>query len=78
MFLLFVYLFLALIVSFICSVMEAVLLSTPHSFLIVKQESGKPWAKKFISLKSNIDKPISAILTLNTIAHTVGAAGVGA
>ncbi len=58
--------------------MEAVLLSTPHSFLVVKLESGNSWAKKFISLKSNIDKPISAILTLNTIAHTVGAAGVGA
>lgn len=78
MLLLLVYLFLALFVSFICSIMEAVLLSTPHSYLIVKQESGNSWAKKFISLKSNIDKPISAILTLNTIAHTVGAAGVGA
>jgi len=78
MFLLLVYLSIALFVSFICSVMEAVLLSTPHSFLVVKLESGNSWAKKFISLKSNIDKPISAILTLNTIAHTVGAAGVGA
>jgi CBS domain containing-hemolysin-like protein len=36
------------------------------------------WAKKFIGLKSNIDRPLSAILSLNTIAHTVGAAGVGA
>ncbi len=78
MLLLFVYLILALLVSFLCSIMEAVLLSTPHSYLITKQESGGAWVRKFISLKSNIDKPISAILTLNTIAHTVGAAGVGA
>jgi CBS domain containing-hemolysin-like protein len=78
MFLLFIYLFLALVVSFLCSIMEAVLLSIPRSFLIVNKESGKTWAKIFIQLKSNIDKPLSAILTLNTIAHTVGAAGVGA
>jgi len=58
--------------------MEAVLLSTPQSFLIVKHEKGNAWAKEFINLKTNIDKPLSAILSLNTIAHTVGAAGVGA
>ena len=78
MFLLFAYLFLALFVSFICSIMEAVLLSTPQSFLIVKQEEGHHWAKSFIELKINIDKPLSAILSLNTVAHTIGAAGVGA
>lgn len=78
MILLFFYLILALLISFLCSIMEAVLLSTSHSYLIMKQESGNKWAKKFIRLKSNIDKPISAILTINTIAHTVGAAGVGA
>jgi CBS domain containing-hemolysin-like protein len=71
------YLFLALIISFICSIMEAVLLSTPHSFLFVKQENGHVWAKLLLKLKSNIDKPLSAILSLNTIAHTIGAAGVG-
>jgi len=58
--------------------MEAVLLSTPNSFLIVKDESENSWAKAFLGLKSNIDKPLSAILSLNTVAHTVGAAGVGA
>ena len=78
MILLFVYLFLALVVSFLCSIMESVLLSTPQSFLIVKKEKGQQWADIFISLKDNIDKPLSAILTLNTVAHTVGAAGVGA
>ncbi|TLX76537.1 DUF21 domain-containing protein [Labilibacter sediminis] len=72
------YLFLALFVSFLCSIMESVLLSTPQSFLIVKQDKGHHWAKSFIDLKVNIDKPLSAILSLNTVAHTVGAAGVGA
>lgn len=72
------YLFLALFVSFLCSVMEAVLLSTPHSFLFVKSNKDQKWASSFIDLKSNIDRPLSAILSLNTVAHTVGAAGVGA
>ena len=76
--LLFFYLSIALFVSFLCSITEAVLLSTPQSFLIVKQEEGNAWAKIFIELKSSIDKPLSAILSLNTVAHTVGAAGVGA
>ena len=78
MILLLFYLFLALVVSFLCSIMEAVLLSTPQSFLIVKNENGNAWAKSFVDLKTNIDKPLSAILSLNTVAHTVGAAGVGA
>ena len=72
------YLLLALFVSFLCSIMESVLLSTPQSFLIVKQEKGHAWAKLFIDLKNKIDKPLSAILSLNTVAHTIGAAGVGA
>jgi CBS domain containing-hemolysin-like protein len=58
--------------------MESVLLSTPQAFLIVKQENGEVWAKAFIELKKKIDKPLSAILSLNTVAHTIGAAGVGA
>lgn len=72
------YLLLALVVSFICSIMESVLLSTPQSFLLVKQDEKHEWAGKFIALKVNIDKPLSAILSLNTVAHTIGAAGVGA
>ncbi len=78
MILLLAYLFLALFVSFLCSIMESVLLSTPQSFLIVKHQKGNQWAKNFIDLKTNIDKPLSAILSLNTVAHTIGAAGVGA
>jgi len=72
------YLLLALIVSFLCSIMESVLLSTPQSFLLVMQDKGHQWAGNYINLKFNIDKPLSAILSLNTVAHTIGAAGVGA
>lgn len=78
MILLIFYLFLALFVSFLCSVMESVLLSTTPSFLNAEEESGHKAAKIFIKLKSDIEKPLSAILTLNTVAHTIGAAGVGA
>jgi CBS domain containing-hemolysin-like protein len=45
---------------------------------MVNQDKGNMWADSFIDLKANIDKPLSAILSLNTVAHTVGAAGVGA
>jgi CBS domain containing-hemolysin-like protein len=76
--LLFAYLFLALFTSFLCSIVEAVLLSTPLSYLRAKAERGDKSAVAFIKLKLNIDKPLSAILSLNTVAHTVGAAGVGA
>lgn len=76
--LLVVYLFIALFISFLCSVMEAVLLSTPISYLKSKLESGDKGAETMVALKEDIDKPLSAILSLNTIAHTVGAAGVGA
>lgn len=76
--LLLVYLFIALFTSALCSIMEAVLLSTPISYLRAKANKGDDNAKTFIGLKKNIDKPLSAILSLNTVAHTVGAAGVGA
>lgn len=76
--LLLIYLFTALITSFICSIMEAVLLSTPVSYLKSKLENGDKSAEAMLKLKSDIDKPLSAILSLNTVAHTVGAAGVGA
>ncbi|RCW77011.1 hemolysin family protein [Saliterribacillus persicus] len=78
MILLFFYLFLALGVSFLCSILEAVFLSTNPSYLSVKAENGNKRAKVFLHMKDNVDRPLSAILTLNTIAHTVGASGVGA
>lgn len=76
--LLLLYLFTALGISFLCSVLEAVLLSTPMSFISMLEKDGRPGAALLKKYKQNIDKPISAILSLNTIAHTVGAAGVGA
>jgi CBS domain containing-hemolysin-like protein len=76
--LLLLYLFIALFTSFICSITESVLLSTPLSYLKAKENNGDKAASAFIKLKENVDRPLSAILSLNTIAHTVGAAGVGA
>ena len=76
--LLFAYLALVLVVSFICSIMESVLLSLPVSYIISRIENGQQKAKKMLALKENVDQPLSAILSLNTVAHTVGAAGVGA
>ena len=76
--LLLLYLFTALSLSFLCSILEAVLLSTPMSFITMKENEGNKTAKKLKIFKQDIDRPISAILSLNTIAHTVGAAGVGA
>lgn len=72
------YLSLALSLSFLCSVLEAVLLSTPMSFITMKEQSHAKFATLLKKFKSNPDKPIAAILSLNTIAHTVGASGVGA
>ena len=71
------YLIGALSLSFLCSVLEAVLLSTPMSFISMKENQGAKTAKLLREYKTNIDKPVAAILSLNTIAHTIGAAGVG-
>lgn len=76
--LLLLYLFIALITSFLCSIMEAVLLSTSLSYLKSRFENGDKSAETMLKQKGDIDKPLSAILSLNTVAHTVGAAGVGA
>lgn len=75
--LIFLYLFGALALSFMCSILEAVLLSTPMSFISMKEEQGVKAATRLKGYKSNIDRPVAAILSLNTIAHTIGAAGVG-
>ncbi|MGA1203605.1 MAG: CNNM domain-containing protein [Planctomycetota bacterium] len=70
----------ALGASFLCSVLEAVLLSTSASYVEVQIEKGRRSARVMRRLidRENIDRSIAAILTLNTIAHTVGAAGAGA
>jgi CBS domain containing-hemolysin-like protein len=69
---------LALGVSFLCSIMEAVLLSVSPSFVARQEQEGHPIGRRLRQLKDNVDKPLAAILSLNTIAHTVGAAGAGA
>lgn len=71
------YLFGALAVSFLCSVLEAVLLSTPVSYICMKEQQGAKSAPLMMKYKTNVDRPVAAILTLNTVAHTIGAAGVG-
>jgi len=68
---------LAIVVSFLCSLLEAVLLSITPSFAQIKLQQGGPTGRQLEVFKSNIDRPLAAILTLNTIAHTVGAIGVG-
>ncbi len=78
MFLLILYFVIAVIVSFLCSILEASLLSTPRLFLLANKQEKKSWADLFLYYKENIDKPLSAILSINTLANTIGAAGVGA
>jgi CBS domain containing-hemolysin-like protein len=63
--------------SFLCSILEAVLLSVTPTFINVKKQEGKDYALTLESLKKDVDKPLIAILTLNTIAHTLGAMMVG-
>lgn len=78
MFLLVLYLFIALFFSFLCSVAEAVLLSVSRVHIVMMENNGQKAGKILHELKADINKPLTAILTLNTVAHTVGAAGVGA
>jgi CBS domain containing-hemolysin-like protein len=68
----------ALVFSFLCSVAEAVILSVSPSFVAHLEQQGDPLAKRLKKLKKNIDRSLAAILTLNTIAHTLGAGGAGA
>jgi len=78
MLLLLFYLFLALGVSFLCSILEAVLLSLTPSHITLMAQENETVGKRLKTLKDDVDRPLSALLSLNTIAHTVGAAGVGA
>lgn len=63
--------------SFLCSILEAVLLSVTPTFINLKKQEGKDYALTLETLKKDVDKPLIAILTLNTIAHTLGAMMVG-
>ncbi len=75
--LLLLYASLSIFFSFLCSILEAVLLSVTPTFINIKKQEGKKFAIKLENLKKDVDKPLIAILTLNTIAHTVGAILVG-
>ena len=75
--LLILYGFLTICLSFLCSILEAVLLSINPTFIKIKIKEGKKYAEKLQTLKSSIDEPLIIILTLNTVAHTVGAIMVG-
>lgn len=63
-------------VSFLCSILEATLLSSTSAYIGVLIKDGKKSAKLLEHLKENIDRPISAILTLNTLSHTLGSAAI--
>ena len=63
--------------SFLCSILEAVLLSITPTFINIKKQEGKQYAFNLERLKTDVDRPLIAILTLNTIAHTLGAMMVG-
>ncbi len=71
------YAFISIFFSFLCSILEAVLLSVTPTFINVKKKAGKGYALTLEALKKDVDKPLIAILTLNTVAHTVGAILVG-
>ncbi len=69
---------LSISVSFLCSIWEAVLLSITPAYAAVKEQENSDVGHALQQFKADIDRPLAALLTLNTIAHTVGAIGVGA
>ena len=73
-----IFLFSALFVSFLCSISEAVLLSITPAYIEVLRQNQAKCADLLLQQKQNIERPLAAILSLNTIAHTIGAVGVGA
>lgn len=76
--LLIIFLLGAMSISFMCSLLEATLMSTPLSYINMREDEGYKPATHFKNYKTDNARPIAAILSLNTIANTIGAAGVGA
>ncbi len=76
--LLLIFLLGAMLISFMCSILEASLMSTPLSYVNMREDEGYKPATRFKRYKTDNARPIAAILSLNTIANTIGAAGVGA
>lgn len=75
--LLILYAVVSIFFSFVCSILEAVLLSITPNFIKMKNAEGASYTDALSELKKDVDKPLIAILTLNTLAHTVGAILVG-
>ena len=75
--LIYIIMIVSIALSALCSMLEATLLSTPLSYITGLEEQGRNGAARLKRLKQNPDRPISAILCLNTIANTVGASIVG-
>ena len=75
---LFLYFFTVLGISFLCSLLESFILSVTHTHISLVTKDQPGLGKKLSYFKENINRPLSAILSLNTIANTVGAASVGA
>ena len=75
--LIYIIMIVSMALSALCSVLEATLLSTPLSYITGLEDQGVKGAERLKKLKQNSDRPISAILCLNTIANTVGASIVG-
>lgn len=75
--LLFLYAVISIVFSFLCSILEAVLLSITPTFITVKKNEGKAYADTLKKLKDDLNRPLISILTVNTVAHTVGAILVG-
>ena len=73
-----IYFLTALLISFLCSLLEAVLLSLSIAQVSVMKKEGLKYGSIMAELKQNINRPLAAILTVNTIANTIGAVGVGA
>ena len=78
MVLLLIFFAVSIVFSFLCSMWEASLLTIPPSYVETQAQTGSAFGQKLKKYKTDVDRPLSAILTLNTIAHTVGAIGVGA
>jgi len=68
--------FLVVSVSFVCSLVEAAFIATQQSFIVLALKENRPYAKILEHLKDNVNKPITAIITLNTLVNTLGSAGI--
>lgn len=72
-----IFLLCALCTSFLCSILEAALMSTPISYITLREEEGLKAATRLKRYKQDPSRALAAILSLNTISNTIGAAGVG-